>query len=450
MGDRDEAVASYTTDPYPVWETGQRYGDSVRPGGLLDSAPVREWFSRLDEVRQNGLYTFGLPQGGRGGRRTAFGNRDLISFSNYSYLSLNGHPKILAAAHDAVERYGTGTGGARLLAGTTDLHRETEAAFARWLGTEDAVLANAGYDANLAAISGLFGPRDLALVDEFAHRSLVDGCRLAGLRVHRFRHNDVGHLEELAARHGPRDGRKLVIVEGVYSMDGDQAPLAEIVELKERHGFFLLLDDAHALGVLGAEGRGTAAEQGVDIARFDIVTASLSKAFPSVAGVVAGTKGLGTYLRHGASPFMFSAATSPANTATILATLDVLVSEPEHLAALRRNSAALGELVRRAAGTSHDSTSPVVPVLLGASARAYTWARVLLDEGVHVLPVPAPAVPEGRERLRLCATAGHTAGDLARLEAALLRCVTLEQDEAELRDYLASVASRSMPAPDPA
>ncbi|EFC79958.1 pyridoxal phosphate-dependent aminotransferase family protein [Parafrankia sp. EUN1f] len=434
-----EKIVSHTADPYPAWPPGQRYGAAIEPGGLIDLPAARAWFRRLDQAREAGLYTFALPLAGQSGRPTAYGDRDLISFSTYGYLALNGHPKIVGAVHDAVDRFGSTTGGVRLLTGTTELHRQTESALAAWLGTDDTVLYNSGYDANLAAISSLFGQADVAFVDERAHRSLLDGCQLAGVRVRRFRHGDAEHLDELLAEHRAHRGRKVVIVDGVYSMDGDQASLKELVNLKARYGAFLLVDESHALGVLGTGGRGTCAEQRVDIQEIDIITSSLAKAFPSVGGLVAGSNPLTTYLRHRSAPFMFSSASAPANTAAILATLDVLVSEPEHLERLHRNSAELSELVRRVIGTPHEVASPIVPVILGDEARAYTWARILLDDGIYASAVPAPAVPAGQSRLRLCATAAHTSQDFALLEDGLRHCLALESAPEQLLSFMQDV-----------
>ena len=439
-------ISRHATDPYAGWAPGELYASAMRERGLVDTPEARDWFQRIDECRGSGLYSYALPMDGLSGARSQYFGRSIVSFSTYGYLGLNGHPRITAAAVRAVERFGTSTGGARLLTGTVSLHNEAEQAIAEWLGREDCAIFASGYDANLAAISSLFGPRDVAVLDRLAHRSLVDGCRLAGMRIAWFRHNDVGHLGSVAAEAAGAGGRMLIVVDGVYSMDGDQAPLAEVVAVKRRHGAFLLVDESHALGVFGPAGEGAVAAQGVDPADVDLTTSSLGKALPSGGGMVAGSRALVTYLRHGSAPFLFSSATSPANTAAIVEAVAVVRSEPEHRQRLWANSDRLHELVRRLGFDEHGSTSPIVPFVLGHTARAFIWARYMLEHGVYVSCVPAPAVAVGTERLRLCATAGHRPEDFDALERALRECLALEADP----DRAVATIRGFAPAPPPA
>lgn len=419
-----EQIRAYAADPYRSYPAGSRYTDDVHPGGLLDIEAARQWLTRIDECRDANLYSFALPLDTAATARTEFAGGELLLFSSYGYLGLNGHPRIVAAAAEAARQWGTSAGGARLMTGTLRLHLETEQELAGYVGTAAAALYASGYDANLAAISALIGRHDIAIVDSKAHRSILDGCRLSGARVLRFRHNDAAHLDELLTKHAAGGSRVLVAVDGVYSMDGDIAPLAELVAVKDRHGAFLLVDDSHAIGVLGADGRGTAQHTGVDPTAVDILTGSLGKAFPSGGGFVAGSRGLINYLQHGSAPYMFSSAMTPANTAAIRETVRVVQAEPEHLEGMWKNTARLHSIVDDLGLPCGDTETPIVPVILGDTPRTYAWARRLLDEGVYVSAVPHPAVPQGQSRLRLCATAAHQPADLDRLEVALRRLAT--------------------------
>src|SRR5688500_1205392 len=283
-------------------------------------------------------------------------------FSSYSYLGLIGNPRIAKAVHDAVTRYGTSTGGVRLLTGTLELHHELEYELAKFLGQEGAATFASGYDANMAAITSLFGPEDVAILDQYAHQSIHDGARMAGCENRRFRHNDMEDLERRLRQARNRGAKRiLVAVDSVFSMDGDQAPIAQIVELKRKYGAFLLVDEAHALGSVGATGRGICEEQNIDPSDIDILTGSLSKGIPSSGGFVAGSRGLKIYIQHGSAPYMFSAAMTPANAAAALEALRIARDEPQHMERLRANTALLKQGLTRLGFDTGASTSPVVP-----------------------------------------------------------------------------------------
>ena len=335
--------------------------------------------------------------------------------SSYDYLGLAEHPRIRAASAEAVHRFGTGTGGVRLLTGSNELHRELEEAVAAFLGCEGAVLFSSGYLANLGAISALAEPQDVVVMDERAHQSLTDACRLARVPVRRFRHNDMEHLEYQLRGLGGR-GRVFIIVEGAYSMDGDLCPLPDIVALKEKYGAYLLVDEAHSLGVFGERGRGVVEHYDVDPDAVDVRTGALSKAIPSNGGFVAGRRGLTIYLQHGAAPFMFSAALAPASTAAAREAFRVLGEEPKRLQRLRQNASHLRRGLQEIGYDTGTTDGPIIPVIVGEDEQAYRLARRLLDEGVLATAVVFPAVPRGSARLRLCATASH---DGAIIEEAL-------------------------------
>ncbi|HKY31020.1 MAG TPA: pyridoxal phosphate-dependent aminotransferase family protein [Candidatus Polarisedimenticolia bacterium] len=381
------------------------------PDGLLDLPAVRRWFALLSWGDQRGLYTYQMPLESRTGSRVVVLGHSRLMLSCYDYLGLAGHPAVEQAAIAAVRTYGTGTGGVRMLTGTTDLHRDLERELAAFKGVEAAITFGSGYLANLAVVAALFGPRDRVLLDARAHRSLHDACLLARVPVTTFPHNDVAALEH-ELRRSPAARRTLIVVDGLYSMDGDLCPLPELVELKRRYGAFLLVDEAHALGVLGTTGRGVHEHFGIPASAVDVWTGSLSKAVPSNGGFLAGRRDLIVYLQHASAPFWFSAALGPPAAGAALEALRVARREPERLEALRRNARALREGLRARGYDTGGSVSAIVPVLVGEEVAAWELARRLFDEGILASAVVHPAVPKGAARLRLCATAAQTAADL--------------------------------------
>ncbi len=380
--------------------------------GLLDLPEAKRWFSLLRWGLGKDLYTYQQALEGHSGPRVQVRGRSLLMLSSYDYLGLIGHPAIEAAAIDAIRLHGTSTGGVRLLTGTVALHRALERDLASFKRTEAALTFGSGYAANLAAVASLFGPGDRVLADSLAHRSLLDACVLARVPVKRFRHNDSASLER-ELREGPRGQRTLIIAEGAYSMDGDTCPLPELVELRDRYGAFLLVDEAHSIGVLGASGRGVDEHWNLPAGCVDIWTGSLSKAMAGSGGFIAGSRRLITFLQHEAAPFFFSAALCPAATGAVRATLQVLLAEPERLVRTRRNATLLRHGLRRLGYRVGDGPAPIVPVLVGEDRAAYELARRLLDHGVLATAVVAPAVPRGEARLRLCATAAQSDADIA-------------------------------------
>jgi len=381
---------------------------------IVDVPGAHAWFELFRWSHDDNLYTYQLPLASQPGPHVTIHGRSMLMLSSYDYLGLNGHPVINRAATEAVNTFGTGPGGVRLLTGTTTLHREFEVELAEFKGTEAALTFSSGYVANLAVIPALVGPRDRVVVDARVHRSIVDACRLSRATVERFSHNDVQSLAACLDRSSGRTGRTLIVVEGVYSMDGDVCPLPEIVALKDHHGAFLMVDEAHSFGVLGSTGRGVDEMFGLDASRVEVWTGSLSKAIPANGGFVAGSKALVVYLQHGGAPFMFSSALCPAATAAARASLRVLRAEPSRIAALRRNGEVLRTGLRDRGYDTGASTTSIIPVILGDDERAFRIARQLYDAGLLVTAVVQPAVPRDGARLRLCATAGHDRSDIVR------------------------------------
>jgi 8-amino-7-oxononanoate synthase len=380
-------------------------------GALLDTPGAHAWMSLVEWGSHTDLYTFQVPLDGRSGPRMETRGQPMLMLSSYDYLGLIGHPAIEAEAVEAVRTYGTGSGGVRLLTGTNTLHRGLEHDLAAFKGTEAAITFTSGYTAALAVISALFGPGDRVILDARSHRSVIDACRLAGVPMRRFRHNDPDALEAELRRES-QARRTLVVVEGIYSMDGDICPLPAIVEVTRRHGAYLMVDEAHSFGVLGRTGRGIDEHWGMEAAEVDIWMGSLSKAIPANGGFLAGRRELMIYLQHGAAPYMFSAALCPAAAAAARAALRVIAAEPERLTAMRRNALRLREGLRRLGYDTGASESPIVPVVQGANEAAFRLARQLFARGVIATAVIPPAVPRHAARLRLCATAAHTTADI--------------------------------------
>jgi 8-amino-7-oxononanoate synthase len=379
---------------------------SFRKKDLMD-ARARRLFETTALACENDAYPFQIPLEGRSGPRVTADGHPMLMLSSYDYLGLIGDPRVDAAAIEAVRKYGTGTGGVRLLTGTIDLHREMEKELAAFKGAEEAITFSSGYLANLAVISALFGPADRAIADALSHRSLMDACRLAGMEIQRFRHNDPESLrQELEA---PTEAnRTLIISDGVFSMDGDICRLPEIVALKKEFGCFLLMDESHSLGVLGERGRGTDEHLGVATTDVDIWTGSLAKAIPSNGGFVAGSQELAIFLQHAAAPFIFSAALCPAAVAAVRESVAILAQEPERVARSNQNASFLRTGLKRLGYDTGMSESPVIPVLLHDDRVTALFARRLRDFGILATPVLFPAVPQGSARLRLCVTAAHT------------------------------------------
>ena len=398
--------------------SGDRFNGFFAPGrkrsfskeNLLD-ARARRVFEMTGRACEAGVYPYQLPLETRSGPWVRAEGREMLMLSSCDYLGLIGDPRIDEAAIEAVRKYGTGTAGARLLTGTIDLHIQMEAELAAFKGTEEAITLSSGYISNLAVISALLSPQDRVILDSLSHRSLVDACRLAGVPLQRFAHNDVGSLRhELET--GPPANRTLIVADGVFSMDGDICRLPELIALKKEFGCFLMIDDAHAFGVLGTYGRGTDEHFGSDTKEVDIWTGTLAKAIPSSGGFVAVSQELSIYLQHAAAPLVFSTALCPAAAAVVCAALGILKSEPERIARVKRNADFLRDGLRELGYDVGASETPIIPVVLCQEDVTTIMAGRLRELGIAITPVMFPAVAQGAARLRLCATAAHTTQDL--------------------------------------
>lgn len=343
------------------------------------------------------------------GAQTQIDGRRVANFASYDYLGTNQHPEVHARVREAIDRYGISASASRLVAGERPAHRELEESLAACYGVEAAVVFVSGYLTNVTVLGTLLGPEDLVIHDEFIHNSALAGIKLSGAARRFFRHNDTAHLEELLVDFTGKFRRILVIVEGIYSMDGDIADLPRLVELRSRYGFWLMVDEAHALGVLGASGHGTHEHFGIDPTNVDIWMGTLSKTTSSCGGYVAGSAALATVLKGSAGGFIYSVGLPPALAAGAVASLELLASEPERVTRLRRNGHLFLDLAREAGlDTGLSEGHSVVPVLVGDSLRAVRLSNDLLAAGINVLPIIHPAVPEGQARLRFFITSEHT------------------------------------------
>lgn len=379
------------------------------------TARVEAFRERRETLQAANRYFYLQPTTGPVNHRVTMADgRDMVMLASYSYLGLIGHPRIDAAAIEAVETYGSGAGGVRLLTGTSDLHERLEERIARFTGREDACVYSSGYTTNIAIITGLTGPGDLILMDKLDHASIVDGALLSGAKWKTYRHNDMAHLEKLLADAAGNYNTILVVADSVFSMDGDVMDLPTTVELCRTYGARLLVDEAHSIGSLGATGHGI--EEHFDMpGSIDLKMGTLSKSVPSVGGYLASSAEIIDYQRHMSRPFIFSAALPPAQSAAAIAAFDVIDDEPERVAELHRITDIYARGLKAQGWNTMDSTTCVVPVLIGDEALTMDLTRMLFDRGVFVCPIVHPAVPRGMDRLRTCLMATHTEEDIAQV-----------------------------------
>ncbi len=339
--------------------------------------------------------------------------RAYTNYASYNYLGLSGHAEVSAAAKGAVERYGTSVSASRIASGEIPLHRELEQAIAGMLGTEDCVAFVSGYGTNVTVLGHLFGPRDLILQDARIHNSARLGAALSGARRMSFAHNDLNALERLLREKRPKYRQALIVVEGVYSMDGDIPDLPCLIEMKHRYGAALMIDEAHSIGVLGAGGRGISEHFGVDPSEVDLWMGTLSKTLAACGGYIAGSAALIESLKYGAPGFVYSVGLSPVDTAAARAALGVMLREPERVTRLRERSALFLRLMRASGlNTGSSSGTAVIPLIIGDSLRCLQVAQRLFDRGINVQPILYPAVPEAGARLRFFINTTHSVAQL--------------------------------------
>jgi 8-amino-7-oxononanoate synthase len=350
---------------------------------------------------------------GTAGGRTRIGGREYLNFSSYNYLGMSGHPEVSAAAKAAIDRYGTSVSASRVVSGERSVHRELEAEIASAYGVDDAVVFVSGHATNVTTIGYLFGPRDLIVHDEFIHNSSLQGIQLSGARRLSFPHNDWAALDALLKQQRHQFERTLVVIEGIYSMDGDFPDLPRFIDIKRRHRAFLMIDEAHSFGVMGATGLGIREHFALSGDDVDIWMGTLSKALAGCGGYIAGQTALIEHLKFLAPGFLYSVGISPPVAAASLAALQCMRREPARVATLRERSALFLELAK-AAGIDTGSSMgiAVIPAIVGSSTLATRLSASLLQRGINVQPILYPAVPEKLARLRFFVSCQHSESDI--------------------------------------
>jgi glycine C-acetyltransferase len=336
-----------------------------------------------------------------------FDGRELINLASNNYLGLANHPKLIEASVNAAKKYGAGSAAVRTISGTMSIHLELERRIAAFKNVEACVVFQSGFTANAGTVSSVLTPQDHVISDELNHASIIDGCRLSRAKIHVFAHRNTAAAEEKLQSIADTPGRKLLITDGVFSMDGDIGPLPQLVKLAERYGAIMMVDDAHSSGVLGRNGRGTIDHFGLH-GRVDIQVGTLSKAVGVLGGYVCGSRDLIDYLYHRARPFLFSTSHPPAVAAACLAAFDILEQEPERIDSLWSNTRYFQESLRSRGFNTGQSETPITPIMVGEAKAALEFSRRLFDEGLLATGIGFPTVPEGKARIRAIVTATHT------------------------------------------
>ncbi|MFP5236675.1 MAG: glycine C-acetyltransferase [Acidobacteriota bacterium] len=354
-----------------------------------------------------------------------YDGKEVINLASNNYLGLANHPKLIEAALKATRELGVGSGAVRTIAGTMRIHMELEEKIARFKNVEACVVFQSGFTANAGTVSAILGKEDFILSDELNHASIIDGARLSRAKIKVFRHKDVAHCEELLKEVASEPGHKLVITDGVFSMDGDIGPVDKLAALAEKYGAIMMVDDAHASGVLGRNGRGSVDHFHMH-GRVDVQVGTLSKAIGALGGYVCGSRDLIDYLYHRARPFLFSTSHPPSVAASCIAAFDILEQEPERIERLWSNTRYFQGELRNAGfnvgGVNTPATeTPITPIILGEGRTAMEYSRALFDEGVMGTGIAFPTVPEGKARIRLILTSEHTRPQLDRALETLTR-----------------------------
>jgi len=368
--------------------------------------------AQLDELKAKGTYFKLRVLDGEQGPVCHYDGREVINLASNNYLGLCDHPKLREAAIAATEKYGVGSGAVRTIAGTMRIHMELEEKIAAFKGVEACVVFQSGFAANAGTVSSILGKEDFILSDELNHASIIDGARLSRAKIKVFRHKDVAHAEELLKEVQGEPGRKLVITDGVFSMDGDIGPVGALADLCEKYGAIMMVDDAHASGVLGRNGRGSVDHFGCT-AKVDVQVGTLSKAIGALGGYVCGSRDLIDYLYHRARPFLFSTSHPPSVAASCIAAFDLLESEPERIERLWANTRYFqSQLIDAGFDIGGKSTpkseTPITPIIVGDGRKTMEYSRALFEKGLMATGIAFPTVPEGKARIRCIMTSEHT------------------------------------------
>ncbi len=376
------------------------------------------WLAQeIDGLKEQGLYNRIRTIGSAQGARLIVDGKDVLNFCSNNYLGLANHPKLVEAAKEATKKYGVGPAAVRTIAGTTDLHVQLEQRLAQFKGAQDVITFQSGFTANLGAISALVGKEDVIFSDRLNHASIIDGCRLSGAKIVAYEHNDAGALEDAIKEHASSHRRALIITDGVFSMDGDIAPLPALVEVAKKYDILFMVDDAHGEGVLGKGGRGIVDHFGLH-GQVDIEVGTMSKAFGVVGGIVAGDKVIIEWLRQRGRPFLFSSAVTAPDAAACLAAVDLLEESTELVDKLWDNAKYFKAEMKKLGFDTGVSETPITPVMLGEASLAQQFSRELFEEGVFAMSIGFPTVAKGKARIRVMISASHDRDDLGQgLEA---------------------------------
>jgi glycine C-acetyltransferase len=377
------------------------------------SDPLAYLGAQLDSWRKAGTYQRLRVLESASAAESRFDGREVINLASNNYLGLTTHPKLIEAAVDAARKYGAGSGAVRTISGTMRLHLDLEERIARFKNSEACVVFQSGFAANAGTVSAILGPEDHIVSDELNHASIIDGCRLSRAKIHVFPHKDAAVADRILEELASVSGRKLLITDGVFSMDGDIGPLPALVEIAGKYGAIMMVDDAHASGVLGRNGRGTVDHFNLH-GRVHIQVGTLSKAIGVLGGYVCGSRDLIEFLYHRARPFLFSTSHPPAVAAACLAAFDVLEQEPERMRNLWDNTGYFKKGLSAAGFNTGMSETPITPVIVGAAKTAFQLSAALFEEGLLATGIGFPTVPEGKARVRTIVTATHTREELDR------------------------------------
>ncbi len=379
-------------------------------------------FTIARQLMESGIYPYFKELESEQAPEVTIKGKKFIMFGSNNYLGLANDPRMKQAAIEAVKKYGTGVAGSRFLNGNTNLHMELERKLAAFKGREAALIYATGYQMNLGVVSALVGKGDFAIVDKLNHASILDGCRLSHGEIRRFKHNNPADLERVLKDIGPGHG-KLVIVDGVFSMEGDIAPIPEISRICRKYGARLMVDDAHATGVLGKHGRGTCEHFNLSHKDVDLVVGTCSKSFASVGGFVVGDEQIIHYIQHISRSMIFSASLPPSAVASITRAIEIIEEEPQRIKRLWDNSAYLMKHFKAWGLNTGETATPIIPVIIGDNEKAFMLWRMLYDHGLFTNPVVSPAVPPKRALIRVVVTATHTREQLDRALGIFETCI---------------------------
>ena len=371
-----------------------------------------DWMKKeIANLKEKGLFTNIRTLSSPQGAWLTVDGKQVLNFCSNNYLGFANHPRLVAAAKEAIDNYGVGPAAVRTIAGTMDLHTKLEERIAKFKNAEAAITFQSGFSANLGAIQALVGKNDVIFSDELNHASIIDGCRLSGARIVRYNHCDPNHLEQVIKENEDSFARALIITDGVFSMDGDVAPLDRLQEIAEAYDILLAVDDAHGEGVLGRGGRGIVDHFNLH-GKVDLEIGTFSKAFGVVGGVVAGNATVIDWLKQRGRPFLFSSAMTPPDVAACIAAIDILEESDEYVKRLWKNASYFKDEMENNGFDIGSSQTPITPIMLGEAPLAQEMSRDLFDHGIFATPIGYPTVPKGKARIRVMISAAHSKEDL--------------------------------------